>query len=64
MIETTPDGPAATDTALSGAVGAPGRKVRWLKRIGVAGFLFFFVKGLLWLLVPAAYFAYKAIAKA
>lgn len=24
----------------------------WLKRIGVAGFLFFLAKGLLWLLVP------------
>jgi hypothetical protein len=26
----------------------------WLKRLGVGGFLFFLVKGLLWLLVPAA----------
>ncbi len=26
---------------------------RWLKRFGVAGFLFFLVKGLLWLIVPA-----------
>jgi hypothetical protein len=25
----------------------------WLKRIGVAGFLFFLIKGLLWLIVPA-----------
>ena len=24
----------------------------WLKRIGVAGFVFFLVKGLLWLLLP------------
>lgn len=32
---------------------------RWLKRFGVAGFLFFLIKGLLWLIVPAliAYFA-------
>lgn len=32
----------------------------WLKRFGVAGFLFFFIKGLLWLIVPAlvAYFAW------
>lgn len=30
-----------------------GRIVRWLKRLGVAGFLFFLVKGLLWLIVPA-----------
>jgi len=25
---------------------------RWLKRFGIAGFLFFLIKGLLWLLVP------------
>jgi hypothetical protein len=25
----------------------------WLKRFGVAGFLFFLIKGLLWLIVPA-----------
>ena len=24
----------------------------WLKRIGVGGFLFFLIKGLLWLIVP------------
>jgi hypothetical protein len=32
----------------------------WLKRFGVAGFLFFFIKGMLWLIVPAllAYFAW------
>ncbi len=33
--------------------------VGWMKRFGVAGFLFFLIKGLLWLIVPAvvAYFA-------
>jgi len=25
----------------------------WLKRIGVAGFFFFLIKGLLWLLIPS-----------
>ena len=25
----------------------------WLRRLGVAGFIFFLVKGLLWLTVPA-----------
>lgn len=25
----------------------------WIKRLGIYGFLFFLVKGLLWLLVPA-----------
>ena len=24
----------------------------WLERVGVAGFLFFLVKGLLWLIIP------------
>lgn len=34
---------------------------RWTKRIGTVAFLFFLVKGLLWLIVPAvvAYFALK-----
>ena len=33
--------------------------IKWIKRLGVAGFLFFLIKGLLWLLVPGllAYFA-------
>lgn len=32
----------------------------WIKRFGVAGFLFFLIKGLLWLIIPAlaAYFAW------
>lgn len=25
---------------------------KWVKRFGVAGFLFFFIKGILWLVVP------------
>ncbi|MBX3404744.1 MAG: hypothetical protein KF699_15135 [Phycisphaeraceae bacterium] len=28
--------------------------VAWVKRLGVAGFLFFFIKGMMWLIVPAA----------
>jgi hypothetical protein len=33
--------------------------VKWTKRFGAAAFLFFLVKGLLWLIVPAliAYFS-------
>jgi hypothetical protein len=33
---------------------------RWIKRFGVAGFLFFFIKGLVWLalLVGATYFGW------
>jgi len=34
---------------------------RWTKRVGVAAFLFFLIKGIIWLIVPAiaAYFALK-----
>ena len=28
--------------------------VKWVKRFGVVGFLFFLIKGLLWLIIPAA----------
>jgi len=33
--------------------------VRWTKRFGMAAFLFFLIKGLLWLIVPGliAYFS-------
>jgi len=27
--------------------------LRWVQRLGVAGFAFFLIKGLLWLIVPA-----------
>lgn len=29
------------------------KAIKWIKRLGFWGFLFFLVKGLLWLLVPA-----------
>ncbi len=29
-----------------------GRLSRWIKRFGAAGFLFFLIKGLLWLIIP------------
>jgi len=32
---------------------------RWFARIGIVGFLFFLVKGLLWLTVPALIIAFK-----
>ena len=32
-----------------------GSRKRWLKRVGAAGFLFFLIKGLLWLALPLAY---------
>jgi hypothetical protein len=33
---------------------------KWIKRFGVAGFMFFFIKGLIWLalFIGAAYFGY------
>lgn len=33
---------------------------KWLKRFGVVGFWFFFIKGLLWIVVAvAAYYGFK-----
>ncbi len=34
---------------------------RWLKRLGVAGFMFFLIKGLLWLLVPAGIVLWRSM---
>ena len=33
---------------------------KWIKRFGVAGFMFFFIKGLIWLalIIGATYFGY------
>lgn len=28
------------------------KMVQWLKKVGIVGFLFFLIKGLLWLLIP------------
>lgn len=41
--------------------GAASPLARWVGRFGVAGFAFFFIKGLLWLLIPAllAYMGYR-----
>ena len=36
---------------------APSMNENWLQRIGIAGFLFFLAKGLLWI-VAVAWFAY------
>lgn len=36
-----------------GVLTGPKLQPVWLKRIGVGGFLFFLIKGLLWLTVPA-----------
>jgi hypothetical protein len=37
-----------------------GRAAKWIKRFGVAGFLFFLIKGLIWLalFIGAAYFGF------
>lgn len=38
---------------MHGVIAGPNLQPGWLKRIGVGGFLFFLIKGLLWLTVPA-----------
>jgi len=37
---------------LTGIEGLSSTGPHWLKRMGLAGFLFFFLKGMLWLLIP------------
>lgn len=44
---------APMSTRLTIMKGDNGKKVNWLKRFGVAGFLFFLVKGLVWLAILA-----------
>lgn len=44
---------AATQEGPIDALAKPSRWARVLKRFGIAGFAFFFIKGLLWLSVPA-----------
>lgn len=34
----------------------PNNRNKWLKRVGVAGFWFFFIKGLLWLAAPFVFY--------
>lgn len=34
-------------------------KNRWVRRVGAAGFMFFLIKGLLWLTVPLAIAAWR-----
>jgi hypothetical protein len=46
--ELTEPAPPTTPTAP-----APSRTLRWGRRLGMAAFLFFFIKGLAWLIVPA-----------
>jgi hypothetical protein len=53
----------ALEPPASAAETPPGsrRVPSWMRRLGLAGFLFFLVKGLLWLLVPAAWIAWQAL---
>jgi len=37
-----------------------GKAKRWARRAGAAGFMFFLIKGLAWLIVPAAIVAWEA----
>ncbi|HTG93015.1 MAG TPA: hypothetical protein VL866_10535 [Pyrinomonadaceae bacterium] len=45
---------SVTTSVIDRAICGGGMKtLTWIKRLGLWGFLFFLVKGLLWLLVPA-----------
>ncbi len=50
MIETESQ---STPEATPNACPVPRGARTWIKRFGVAGFMFFLIKGLLWLTVPA-----------
>lgn len=48
-------------TASPESLAEPNRKPSWLRRLGLAGFLFFLIKGLLWLAIPAALMAWRSL---
>ncbi len=45
--------PAAADAPEADRCPVPTGWRKWIARFGLAGFIFFFVKGLAWLIVPA-----------
>ena len=51
------------DVAGSGAISSRSGKcpLPWWQRIGLLGFLFFLVKGLLWLIVPGAIVLWRSL---
>lgn len=66
MLPTTAAAPAsaAPDVPVSDHPLTPATRTaaaRWGKRVGVAAFLFFLIKGLAWLIVPAAVAALAAL---
>ena len=59
-LPTTRPGPEPSESASPADSPAGGsRTARWGKRVGAIGFLFFLVKGLLWLLIPALILAWQ-----
>jgi hypothetical protein len=52
--------PPAVATATRGQVSATHAK--WLRRAGIGGFLFFLIKGLLWLAIPAGIALWRTFA--
>lgn len=47
-------GPERADAPVSDRANAHCPLPRWARRLGAAAFLFFLIKGLLWLLIPTA----------
>jgi hypothetical protein len=54
--------PPSESQSLSSSSPPVRRPAPWLRRLGLAGFLFFLVKGLLWLAVPIAVAVWRAMA--
>lgn len=46
----------------NGQAHSPQKKhwTRLFKKLGIVGFLFFFIKGLLWLAIPALFFLFRS----
>jgi len=51
MMLTKQTAPAPDAPQVSGNHGRSAKLRKWFKRIGVAGFMFFLIKGLIWLAV-------------
>jgi hypothetical protein len=61
-VPSPPVNPQPLAEATSRPVPSSQRK-HWLgllKKVGIAGFLFFLIKGLLWLAIPALFFLFRS----
>ena len=53
MVDTTESTESNGFASPSAAAALPSRTKVWLKRLGIGGFVFFFAKGMVWLVLGA-----------